>query len=63
MEFTTSHGCTVTMDFDFGFVNISLFHFPATSSLMLPMKDALLLADMIYSLAGAEDKSNYKEAA
>jgi hypothetical protein len=63
MELKTSHGCSLSADFDFGFVNISVSHFPVTSSLMLPMKDALLLADMIYAMAGAEDKGNYKEAA
>lgn len=63
MQLETSHGCKVSADFDFGMVQITTHHFPVINTLCLPMKDALLLADMIYTLAGADDKSNYKEAA
>ena len=59
MEVMTTHGCTVSADQDFGMVQITVRHFPATSTVALPIKDALLLADMIYSLAGADDQANY----
>jgi hypothetical protein len=62
-EITTQKGCTIKAEVDFGMVSLSIANFPTHASVFLPMKDALELANMIYSLAGADDKQNYLEAA
>lgn len=65
MQITTTHGCTVSAEENFGCVMIHVSNYPAQSFVSLPMKDALLLADMIYTIAGADkyERAFYIEAA